>query len=263
LRRAIQVFVVGIILAFPTSIFAASGRQPAPPGSFPDAPPQYTHFTTAELVRGFMALSFGSDLLIGKKPKGIHRYDHPIHARVISTGSVDRMRAMQAILDEYARSVPNLRLSVSDDATPADVEVRLIDEKNFQAALEAAFGRKIARTFVARTDPQCMTSVKSNVEGEVVHSMSLVIVDKGNDVFLDCAYHEMLHAFGLPNHDQRNPFTTLNQTRKVGYLSVYDRALLTLLYDPRVRPGMTRAQARAVLPGVIEDLGLTARRPGK
>ncbi len=29
----------------------------------------------------------------------------------------------------------------------------------------------------------------------------------------------------------------------VGYLTVYDRALLTLLYDPHITPGMTAAQA--------------------
>jgi hypothetical protein len=44
----------------------------------------------------------------------------------------------------------------------------------------------------------------------------------------------------------------------VGYMSVYDRSLLTLLYDPRTRPGMTAAQARAALPGLIRDLGLAA-----
>ena len=91
-----------------------------------------------------------------------------------------------------------------------------------------------------------------------MRSVSFIIVDKGDDVFLDCAYHELLHAFGLSNHDQRNPWTTLNQKRMVGYLSVYDRALLTLLYDPRIKPGMTAAQARAMLPGVIDDLGLAA-----
>ena len=34
----------------------------------------------------------------------------------------------------------------------------------------------------------------------------------------------------------------------VGYLTVYDRSLLTLLYDPRIKPGMTARQVRAVLP---------------
>ena len=86
---------------------------------------------------------------------------------------------------------------------------------------------------------------------------------KATAVFLDCAYHELLHAFGLSNHDQRNPWTTLNQHRMVGYLSVYDRSLLTVLYDPHIRPGMTAAQARAVLPGVIPRLGLGGIGRGK
>ena len=74
-----------------------------------------------------------------------------------------------------------------------------------------------------------MTSVKSNAGGDIMRAVSFIIVDKGDDVFLDCAYHELLHAFGLSNHDQHNPWTTLNQRRMVGYLTVYDRALLTLL----------------------------------
>jgi len=154
--------------------------------------------------------------------------------------------------------------AVLPDAHQTDehhIEVRLIDEKDFTAALKAAFGAKITRTFVRRTNPQCMTSVKSSADGGILRSVSFIIVDKGGDVFLDCAYHELLHAFGLSNHDQRNPWTTLNQRRMVGYLTVYDRALLTLLYDPQIQPGMTARQTRYRLPGLIQELGLTA--PGK
>ena len=100
-----------------------------------------------------------------------------------------------------------------------------------------------------------MTSVKSAAEGDILHSISFIIVDQGDRVFHDCAYHELLHAFGLSNHDQRNPWTTLNQKRIVGYLTVYDRALLTLLYDRRILPGMTAGQVRKVLPSAIRDLG--------
>jgi hypothetical protein len=47
----------------------------------------------------------------------------------------------------------------------------------------------------------------------------------------------------------------------VGYLSVYDRSLLTLLYDERIKPGMTARQVRALLPRLIAELGLAARSP--
>jgi Protein of unknown function (DUF2927) len=245
----------GALIAVTMSAFAASDKQPAPAGAPQDAPPQYTSFTAAELERGFLALAFGSDLRIGARPLGIRRFDHPIHVRVFGGGSVDRMIAMSRVISDYAREVPGLQLRETSN-TEADVELRLIDEKDFQSALKLAFGAKVAKTFVARTDPQCMTSVKSTADGTIVRSVSFIIVDKGDDVFFDCAYHELLHAFGLSNHDQHNPWTTLNQKRMVGYLSVYDRSLLTLLYDERIKPGMTARQVRALLPKLIADRGL-------
>jgi hypothetical protein len=261
MKRSFAAFV--FLIAMLTAALAASGKQPAPPGAFEGAPSQYTRFSTAELMRGFLALTFGSDLRIGAAPRGIRRFDHPIRVAVIAGGSIDRAAAMQRILDEYAQKIPNLHLSVAERQAPADIEVRLIDEKDFTAALRAAFGAKITKTFVARTDPQCMTSVKSSADGAIVRAVSFIIVDKGDDVFLDCAYHELLHAFGLSNHDQRNPWTSLNQKRMVGYLSVYDRALLTLLYDPRIQPGMTARLARARLARLNQDLGLAAPAQGK
>jgi len=241
---------------FAARALAASGKEPAPEGAFSGAPPQYTRFSARELTRGFMALAFGSDLRIGVAPRGIRRFDHPIRAAVFAGGSVERGARMRAIIEEYARKVPGLRLSLAADGAPADIDVRLIDEKDFKSALIDAFGAKITRVFVARTNPQCMTSVKSNRQGDIVRAVSFIIVDQGDDVFLDCAYHELLHAFGLSNHDQRNPWTTLNQRRMVGYLTVYDRALLTLLYDPRMTPGLSAARARRLLPRLIADLDL-------
>jgi hypothetical protein len=249
--------VACVLIAMMTAALAASGRQPAPPGAFDGAPPQYTQFSAAELSHGFLALAFGSDLRIGARPTGIRRFDHPITAHVTGGGTVDRRAAMSRVIGDYARAVPGLHLSETS-AEAADIELRLIDEKDFQSALQAAFGARVARTFVTRTDPQCMTSVKSTADGTIVHSISFIIVDKGDDVFLDCAYHELLHAFGLSNHDQRNAWTTLNQKRMVGYLTAYDRALLTLLYDPQISPGMTIRQAHKVLPELIDERGLAA-----
>jgi transposase len=254
---------IAVLLCCPISaalvaseVFAASNKQTPPAGSFPGAPSEFTRFSPAELQRGFLALAFGSDLRIGARPRGIRRFDHSIVARIVQSGSVDRTAAMTRIIEEYARTVPNLHLSVTAANAPEiDMEIRLIDEKSFKSALRAAFGDAVTKEFVARTDPQCMTSVKSSSEGEILRSISFIIVDKGDRIFLDCAYHELLHAFGLSNHDQRNPWTTLNQRRLVGYLTVYDRALLTALYDPRIKPGMTAAQAKSVLPAVFGDLG--------
>lgn len=252
MKRALSIAV--LLLCSAAIARAASDQQPAPAGSFAGAPPEFTRFTTAELERGFVALAFGSDLRIGARPRGIRRFGHPIAVRIVQGGSVDRSAAMTSVVEEYARKVPSLHLSVAPASTPqVDIEIRLIDEKNFKSALRAAFGAAVTKEFVARTDPQCMTSVKSSTEGDILRAISFVIVDKGDRVFLDCAYHEFLHALGLSNHDQRNPWTTLNQRRMVGYLTVYDRTLLTALYDPRIKPGMTERQVRRILPVIFRS----------
>jgi hypothetical protein len=254
--RVIATIVLLLMAASP--LYAASGRQPAPPGAFEGAPAQYTKFSTRELIRGFLALAFGSDLRIGARPRGIRKFDRDIAIHVDSTGSVDRKAAFETIVGEYRASIPFSIATADDDA--ANLVVHLIDEKDFESALIEAFGREIALAFVAKTDPQCMTSVKSQGDGTIVRTVSFIIVDKGDKVFLDCAYHELLHAFGLSNHDQRNPWTTLNQGRMVGYLSVYDRTLLTLLYDPAIKPGMTRSEVSRLLPKLIRKLDATSGR---
>ena len=254
MKRFLVAFGLAAIRTAP--VFAASGRRPAPATAFPGAPAEYTQFSPAELSRGFLALAFGSDLRLGSRPKGIRRFDGAVRVHVVAGGSVARSEAYRRILGEFAQKTPNLNMSVVENLSAANVVVRLIDEKDFAAAMEAAYGRITSRTFVKQTNPQCMTSLKSQTDGKVIRADVFIIVDKGDRVFLDCAYHETLHAVGLSNHDNLNPWTTLNQKRMVGYLSVYDRALLALLYDPRIRPGMTRAEADRILPRLIKDLNL-------
>ena len=72
--------ICATLIALSVSAFGASDKQPTPAGAMQEAPPQYTHFTTSELERGFLALAFGSDLRIGARPLGIRRFDHPIRA---------------------------------------------------------------------------------------------------------------------------------------------------------------------------------------
>jgi hypothetical protein len=37
----------------------------------------------------------------------------------------------------------------------------------------------------------------------------------------------------------------------MGFFDVYDQYLLNILYDPRVRPGMTKKEVNALLPNVL------------
>jgi len=255
LAKAILVGVFALSVA--ATAFGAAGRRAAPADAPADAPSEFTIFTDAELMRGFVALAFGSDMRVGRTV-GIRKFDRSISVRV-AAGAGPRAERYRRVIEELSSKVPALDAKVVTDTDEADVAVWLIDEKDFVPAMTSALGKKIAGAFVRKTDPQCMTQTRSAPDGTIEHANVFVIVDQGEDIFLNCAYHETLHALGLLNHADRNPWTILNQNRSVGYLTVYDRLMLTILYDPAVKHGMTKAELDAVLPGVIRKINIPTK----
>jgi hypothetical protein len=51
-----------------------------------------------------------------------------------------------------------------------------------------------------------------------------------------------------------------NDNVSMGYFDVYDQYILNLLYDPRIKAGMTVQEVRAVLPQVLADVRAWVKR---
>jgi hypothetical protein len=51
-----------------------------------------------------------------------------------------------------------------------------------------------------------------------------------------------------------------NDNVSMGYFDVYDQYLLNLLYDPRIKPGMTVQEVNEVLPDVLADVRAWVRK---
>jgi hypothetical protein len=45
-----------------------------------------------------------------------------------------------------------------------------------------------------------------------------------------------------------------NDNVSMGFFDVYDQYILNVLYDPRIKAGMTVAEVKAVLPEVLADV---------
>ena len=86
------------------------------------------------------------------------------------------------------------------------------------------------------------------------HSDVILTVDNGDFVFFDCAYEELLQSLGPINDTSSVPWTMFNDKVSMGFFDVYDQYILNLLYDPRIRPGMTVEEVKAVLPAVLADV---------
>ena len=51
-----------------------------------------------------------------------------------------------------------------------------------------------------------------------------------------------------------------NDNVSMGFFDVYDQYILNVLYDPRIKAGMTLQEVKAVLPEVLVDVRLWVRK---
>jgi hypothetical protein len=76
----------------------------------------------------------------------------------------------------------------------------------------------------------------------IVRAEVILPVDAGEFMFYDCAYEEFLQAMGPINDAASVPWTTFNDDVQMGFFATCDQYLLNILYDPRVKPGLTKQQ---------------------
>ena len=146
----------------------------------------------------------------------------------------------------------------------ANVQVKLVRDRDLGRTIATFYGSERAKEIRSSLDPQCLSGFRKNEKFEIEHSDVILTVDNGDFVFFDCAYEELLQSLGPINDTSSVPWTMFNDNVSMGYFDVYDQYLLNLLYDPRIKPGMTVQEVRAALPDVladVRDMGAQGQQP--
>ena len=121
----------------------------------------------------------------------------------------------------------------------------MVRDRDLFRTISTFYGGERAKEIKSSLDPQCLSGFRKNEKFEIEHSDVILTVDNGDFVFFDCAYEELLQSLGPINDTESVPWTMFNDNVSMGYFDVYDQYLLNLLYDPRIKPGMTVADIGA------------------
>jgi hypothetical protein len=220
---------------------------------------QRTDFSDAEIVEGFMKTAFGAEFQLAGHVDRIRRYAAPV--RVFANGaSRKRKTQLAAVVADIAMRVQHLDIAMVDTREAATVEVRLVRDRDLDPTIAKLYGSERAREIKRSLDPQCLSAFRKNEAFEIEHSDVILSSDVSDFTFLDCAYEELLQALG-PIHDTGSvPWTMFNDEIQMGFFDVYDQYILNLLYDPRVMPGMTVEEVKAVLPEALADARAFVRK---
>lgn len=209
-------------------------------------------FTDSEITDGFMKTAFGAEYHLAGRVDRIRKYEAPV--RVFADGRADRKAQIARIVADIAARVRHLDIAMVDNNESANVLVKLVRDRDLFRTISTFYGSERARQIRSSLDPQCLSGFRKNEKFEIEHSDVILTVDKGDFVFLDCAYEELLQSLGPINDTATVPWTMFNDNVSMGYFGVYDQYLLNLLYDPRIKAGMTVHEVKAVLPAVLADV---------
>jgi hypothetical protein len=211
-------------------------------------------FTDAQIIDGFFKVAFGAELAVAGRADRIRKYDGPVRVFVESRAKPDRRRQVAEAVGDIGARVDHLDIAMTDDRAAANVAVTLVRNRDLAKTIRAFYGRDRARRIERSLEPQCLSGFGKDERYRIVHSDVILVVDAGEFIFYDCVYEELLQALGPINDDASVPWTMFNDDVQKGFFDVYDQYLLNILYDPRILPGMTREEVRAVLPQVLPSV---------
>ena len=209
-------------------------------------------FTDAEIVDGFLKTAFGAEYHLAGRVDRIRKYELPV--RVFADGRADRKAQIARVVTDIARRVQHLNIAMSETSDDANVVVKLVRDRDLYRTITTFYGSDRAKEIRSSLDPQCLSGFRKNEAFEIEHSDVILTVDNGDFIFLDCAYEELLQSLGPINDTASVPWTMFNDNVQMGYFDVFDQYILNILYDPRIKAGMTVQDVNAVMPQVLADV---------
>ena len=210
-----------------------------------------TDFTDDQIKDGFFKIAFHAELQFGAPAERVRKFDEPIRIFLDSKGKPDRRAEIAAVVDDIRAHVNHLDVAVTNDRQAANFVVRLVAARDLDRTIRALYGSDKARRIQQTLNPQCLSGIGKDQRYRIRRAEVILPVDAGDFTFYDCAYEELLQALGAINDDSSVPWTMFNDDVQMGFFDVYDQYLLNILYDPRVRPGMTPKEVDALWPDVF------------
>ena len=217
-------------------------------------------FTDSEIIDGFFKTAFGAEFHLAGRVDRIRKYDVPV--RVFADGANRRIERRNSPKSSPT-SASESSISTSPWPTPSITPmslVTLVRDRDLFRTIRRFYGSERAREIRSSLDPQCLSGFRKSEKSEIEHSDVILTVDKGDFVFLDCAYEELLQSLGPINDTSSVPWTMFNDQVSMGFFDVYDQYLLNILYDPRIKAGMSVEEVKAVLPEVLADVRAWVRK---
>lgn len=187
---------------------------------------------TTEQINYFLEIALGSEFG-GSAP--IRKWNEPIRIRVTGNPTLADRQSLQAVINDLNRLVQGISLTI-DNNNP-NVEVIFAPEPEFRR-YEPDYQPTNLGFFWAQWNRDTLNRAR------ILISTTGVTQQERSHLIRE----ELTQSLGLMQDSYRYPDSIFYQawTDPTQYSSI-DQAVISMLYRPEIRPGMTRSQVEAVL----------------
>ena len=241
-----------------------------------DTAPADAPFTDADLVRDFNRIALhdeyvdlGGRFVHSEAPALLRRWDRPIRVAVMTGASTPpedaaRDRANVAAFTQRLAHLTGLDMGLGQgpDVNFLVLFMTSAEREAFASQVRAAYPTFAPAVMSALHDTPldtfCTAYAFSKPDDPATYSAVIVLIRAEHPPFtrLSCVHEEMAQAMGLPNDSPEARPSLFNDDLEFALLTEHDAILLRMLYDPRLRPGMSAAEVRPLLPEIVRDARL-------
>ncbi len=249
-------------------------------GGGPDTP-----FTDVMLTRNFVRIALfdeyrvdaAGDLRPQATVSRLRRWEQPIRLAVEFGATVpleQRRRDQNSVTTFAARLARLTGVPIRPDAQAANFRVLVLNEDDRAAyaprlrELVPGIAESSVRAFLNPPRDTLCLAIAFSADGGSEYEQAIILVrgEHPDLLRLSCFHEEMAQAMGLANDSPAARPSIFNDDEEFGLLTTHDELLLRMLYDRRLRPGMTAAEAapiaRVIASELIGDRSVAALGPG-
>lgn len=236
----------------------------------PDLP-----YSDDQLAENFRRIALYHEVDAGKvggpanrSAQPIHKWRTPVRYLLLGDGVTAEDRQIVERFGARVAAVTGLEIGRAERDANLIITITTLGER---AEFSEAMGRSglapLRESFDHwRRDPNwiCGGNALTSLErpNEIVGA--LIFLDAGVSGRLReaCLHEEFAQVLGLFNDDPEVRPSLFTDTSEFARLTVHDAELLSILYDPRLEPGMDETEAMLLVPEIIRDMRREKPRPG-
>ena len=225
--------------------------------------PTAVELTDDDYVANFETVAFYREFDPEKRSRELTRWEVPL--RIALIGDVKERYigyATEHIEEMAAISGRPVGLAGSDDAnivvifSPEPFEQALTTYRDYYRPFFISDVSMERITTAMKPEATCFGHIviDDNRPSEVIGAVILIPTDLGRFVVRSCIIEELTQAMGLFNDSDDIEPSIFNDSSPSMALTDHDRILLQLLYDERLRPGMSWEEAEPIVRKAVAEL---------